>query len=380
MVTLGRCVEWHAPLVPQFRGAAPVQVLPWRAAATSTTSLNGLSFGGGVHLFPLVGILLARRRNRGSRQSARSMGMMGLRGKSDARAVSEYFEGKVVWITGASGGLGEALCIALCRLSRPRGLVLSARTLPELERVRRHCLELQPDLQAEVVPVDLADIDTLHSVADKALQSFGGFIDVLVNNGGRGFRDVAAQTPLEVDRVMMNVNYFSGVALVKSLLPSWIQANSGHIVQISSVQGFFGLPGRTAYSATKHAAVGFYDSLRAEVAESGICVTMVAPGYIATKHSENAAHGGGTRYPEGHTSKGVPPESMAPQILAAVARRQPEFVPAALDARLARLLRCACPPLLFRIMRRRAAKERLHLAAAQPPSKDGEGTKPLKGA
>jgi len=159
--------------------------------------------------------------------------------------------------------------------------------------------------------------------------------------------------------MMMNVNYFSGVALVKALLPDWLASSSGHVVQIASVQGYFGLPGRTAYSATKHAAMGFYDSLRAEVADNGISVTMVAPGYIATQHSENAAHGSGGKYPEGHTSKGVPPEVMAPQILAATARGRSEFVPAALDAKIARILRQLWPSGLFYVMRRRARKERL---------------------
>merc|ERR1712014_537004 len=97
----------------------------------------------------------------------------------------------------------------------------------------------------------------------------------------------------------------------KALMPSWLTAGRGHVTQIASVQGFFGLPGRTAYSAAKHAAVGFYDSLRAEVADQGIKVTTVCPGYIKTGHSVNAVRSGG-EYPEGHTSKGVPPEILAP--------------------------------------------------------------------
>jgi len=300
--------------------------------------------------------------------------MLGLGGD---KTIAKYFDGKVVWVTGASGGLGEALCVELCRRARLRGLILSARKASELERVKVACLRHCPALRAEVLPLDLNEVDSLPDIAHQALQVFCGTIDVLINNGGRGFRDVAWETPLDVDRQLMNVNYLSGVALVKGLLPSWLEAGSGHVVQIASVQGFFGLPGRTAYSATKHAAMGFYDSLRAEVGDFGISVTMVAPGYIATKHSENALRGNGGFYPEGHTTKGVLPEVMAPQILLAVARRSPEFTPAALDARVARILRCVCPTLLFKIMRSRARKERAAQNALLKRTGDGGKSQPL---
>jgi len=221
---------------------------------------------------------------------------------------------------------------------------------------------LRPELKAEVLPLDLADVDSLPLVAEAALHAFGGVVDVLVNNGGSGFRDLAEHTPMEIDRMMMNVNYFSGVALVKALLPLWLERCEGHVVQISSIQGFFGMPGRTAYAATKHAAFGFFDSLRAEVADSGVSVTMVAPGYIRTRHSQNAARGNGKLYPEGDVQmKGVPPDAMAFEILVAVARRQPEIVSAGWDAKAARVLRCLCPSMLFGIMQQRARKERARL-------------------
>merc|ERR1719433_517988 len=173
----------------------------------------------------------------------------------------------------------------------------------------------------------------------------------------------------------MNVDFFSGVALTKALLPAWMEMRSGHVVQISSVQGFFGLPGRTAYSAAKHAAVGFYDSLRAELADAGIAVTTVCPGYIRTGHSMNAVKGSGRGYPEGHTNKGVPPNALAQEALASIARGCPELISAALDARLARLLRSLCPRLLFWVMRRRARKElrerQVGAAGGQPLARSG---------
>jgi len=282
--------------------------------------------------------------------------MGGIFGKSDAMAVQEYFCEKIVWVTGASSGFGRALCLALCQQAQLGGLILSARRVDELERVKSKCLEMSPGLRVEVVALDLAEISALPAVARQA-QGLFGKIDILVNNAGVGFRGLGQETSVEVDQRIMNIDFFGGVALVKAVLPDWLLRRSGHVVQVSSVQAFFGLPGRTAYAAAKHAAVGFYDSLRAEVEESGIYVTTICPGYIQTEHSQNALKGEGVKYPEGHTSKGVPPEVLAPKVLAAIARRQAELVPAALDARVARLLRTMCPGVLFWIMKKRARKE-----------------------
>jgi len=295
-------------------------------------------------------------KHRGRLRAPAHIRAMGLMASRDAETMRRYFAGRVVWVTGASGGLGEALCVALCRAAAPCGLLLSARQETELERVKRRCLELQPTLEVVVLPLDVSALDNLPAAASKALATFGK-VDVLVNNAGVGFRGLGTETPLELDQLVMNTNFFSGVALTKALLPSWLEAQDGHVVQISSVQGFFGLPGRTAYSAAKHAAVGFYDSLRAEVSDAGIAVTVVCPGYIKTKHSLNAVHSTSAGYPEGHTSKGVSPDVLAEEIISAVAHRKPELVSAALDAKLARLLRTLCPRLLFWVMRRRARKE-----------------------
>mmetsp|Transcript_42315 Transcript_42315/g.75818 ORF Transcript_42315/g.75818 Transcript_42315/m.75818 type:complete len:282 (-) Transcript_42315:102-947(-) len=278
------------------------------------------------------------------------MGLLAGARHKDIAVMEEYFSDKVVWVTGASAGFGEALCIALCQAARPGGLILSARRQDELERVRSRCLTLSPDLRTEVLPLDLSDIGRLQSAAEQAKSLFGR-VDVLVNNGGVGFRGLGHETSIETDQHVMNVDFFSGVVLLKALLPDWLQRQSGHVVQISSVQGFFGLPGRTAYAAAKHAAVGFYDSLRAEVADNGIAVTTVCPGYIATEHGRNAARSRGVEQ-VGVEVKGVAPDVLAPKVLAAIARRKAELVPAALNARAARLLRTLFPSLFFSIMRR----------------------------
>lgn len=308
------------------------------------------------------------------RKKSSKMGLAALCRPSDADATKEYFSGKVVWITGASGGFGEALSVILSGSAPLRGLIISARRKPELERVKLRCQELCPGLEVAILPLDLSNLTELPTAA-KVAEGFFGRVDVLVNNGGVGFRGLASETPTDIDSYVMNVDYFSGVALVKALLPDWLKRQSGHVVQVSSVQGFFGLPGRTAYAAAKHAAVGFYDALRAEVSDSGVFVTLVCPGYIATNHSQNAAKGEGVKYPEGHTNKGVDPEILSQKVLGAVSRKEPEFVPAALDARVARVLRTICPKLLFAIMRRRARKElkeRLMMGENQEQASDNK--------
>ncbi|CAK9010463.1 Dehydrogenase/reductase SDR family protein 7-like [Durusdinium trenchii] len=198
----------------------------------------------------------------------------------------------VVWITGASGGFGEALALALAKAAKPKGIILSARREEALLRVKSACCQLAAELAVKVLPLDLAELKTLPQKASEAKKLFGE-VDVLINNGGVGFRGLGEETSIEVDQLVMNVDYFSGVILTKSLLPDWLQRHRGHVVQVSSVQGFFGLPGRTAYAAAKHAAVGFYDALRAEVSERGVEVTTICPGYIATGHSQNAVKGEG---------------------------------------------------------------------------------------
>eukprot|EP00435_Cladocopium_sp_Y103_P030618 s2025_g7.t1 len=371
MLSVAGCA-W--PCVPVFGG--PLPAASWAQQAGSRRHLRRLR--------PKASILAATaltagasasspRRNAraGAHGSARSsaVAMGGIFGQA---SVPDYFAGKVVWITGASGGFGEALAKRLAQDAKLKGLILSARRQDALERVRESCLKLASgELKVQVLPLDLAEIATLPEAAATA-KSFFGEVGILINNGGIGFRGLGEETEIEIDQMVMNVDYFSGVVLTKSLLPDWLRRGEGHVVQVSSVQGFFGLPGRTAYAAAKHAAVGFYDSLRAEVADRGVSVTTICPGYIATGHSENAAKGEGVKYPEGHTSKGVLPEVLAPEVLKGIAQKRPEMVPAALDARAARLLRTCCPHLLFCIMRRRAQKEARLRAAHQLTDKKSE--------
>ena len=194
-----------------------------------------------------------------------------------------YFTGKVIWITGASAGIGEALTYELAK--KETKLILSARRKNELERVKANCpTEAQANIAT--LPLDLSNAVLLKAVSEEAIQCFGR-IDILVNNGGIRHRGLVNETSLEVDRQIMEVNYFGNIALTKYLLPYFISQKQGHLVIVSSVTGKFGTPYRSGYAASKHALHGFYDALRAEHLKDSIFVTMVCPGFINTSKPMN---------------------------------------------------------------------------------------------
>lgn len=190
---------------------------------------------------------------------------------------------KVIWITGASSGIGEALAYALAK--KGARLILSSRRRDELERVRTSCEGKEEHIQ--ILPLDLGQRDTLKLTTEAAIQMFG-HIDILINNGGISQRSLAKDTDPEVDRKLMEVNYFGTVELTKHLLPHFISRKEGHYVVVTSLVGKFGTPYRSGYSASKHALHGFFDSLRAEMYSSNIKVTIVCPGFIKTNVSVNA--------------------------------------------------------------------------------------------
>lgn len=200
------------------------------------------------------------------------------------------YTGKVIWITGASSGIGEALAQTLAKEGAI--IVLSARRETELHRVAK---SLDTSAQSMILPLDLADTSNAADLAKQVADKFGR-IDVLINNGGISQRSLAKDTPVEIDRKIMEVNYFGQVALTKAVLPYMLKQKSGHIVVMSSISGKFGFYLRTAYAASKHALHGFFESLRLENEEYGIKVTMAVPGKIQSNISLHALKEDGTKH------------------------------------------------------------------------------------
>lgn len=195
---------------------------------------------------------------------------------------------KVIWVTGASSGIGEGLAIELATLGAK--LVLSARRNVELERVKKACLEANSALQDHdvlVLPLDLLDFDSHSSVVDTALGHFGS-IDVLVNNAGRSQRALVEETEIGVDRAMLDLNVVGTLSLTKAALPSMLQRPPAQIVCISSVAGKLPAVISASYSMSKHALQGFFNTMRFELADQGISVTMVCPGPVVSEGSLNA--------------------------------------------------------------------------------------------
>ena len=201
---------------------------------------------------------------------------------------SSYYQNKKIWLTGASSGIGEALCKTLSEYGA--FLIISSRNGESLEATRK---SLAHPEKCKIYPIDLSNPENVEEVSSLVLKAEGP-IDMLINNAGISQRDYAINTSAEVDRALMEVNYFANIALTKKLLPSMLDKKSGHFVIISSVTGHLGAPMRSGYAASKHALHGFYDSLRAETEADGIKTTLICPGYIQTKLSINALTGDGS--------------------------------------------------------------------------------------
>jgi short-subunit dehydrogenase len=192
-----------------------------------------------------------------------------------------------------------------------------------LERVRSACTD--PDRHI-VTPLDLSDADTLRAAAED-VRDRAGPVDLMIHNGGISQRSLVQNTDLSVDRRIMEVNYFGAVTLTKRVLPSMLERGQGHFVVISSVVGKFGTPKRSAYAASKHALHGFFDSLRAEVHDAGVHVTIVCPGFVETNVAHNALTDDGTPLSEKKdevTEVGIPPMQCARQIARAIERNKSE--------------------------------------------------------
>jgi dehydrogenase/reductase SDR family protein 7 len=204
------------------------------------------------------------------------------------------FKDKTVWITGASSGIGEALALQFA-LQGAR-IVLSARRTPELERVRDACI--RQGLSAGnllVLPLDVTDFESMPAAVDRVSATFGR-IDMLINNAGISHRSQCVDTEMSVYRTLFEVDVLGQIALTKAVLPLMLEQGSGHIAITSSVAGKIGVAGRTAYCASKHAVMGFFDALRAETSRHGVMVTTITPGYIKTNITLNALKGDGSKF------------------------------------------------------------------------------------
>ena len=230
--------------------------------------------------------------------------------------------GKVVWITGASSGIGEAMAIAASR--RGAKVILSARRAGELERVKGLCAD---PARAAVLPLDLLELDDVAATVREAEKHFGP-VDVLVNNAGISQRSRVLDTSMDVYRRIFELDFFATVAVTKAVLPGMVRRKSGHVVVVSSVVGYISSPLRSGYAAAKHALHGFYDAARAEHWRDNVRFTLACPGYVKTEVSVNAMTGDGGRHGKVDPSiaRGVEPAACAAKIWRAVEKDREEVL------------------------------------------------------
>lgn len=236
------------------------------------------------------------------------------------KKMNTYFDNKVVWITGASSGIGEALVNELAAKSSAK-IILSSRNKDLLYAVAE-----KAGLNANrfaVLPLDLEDYKKMPDIAAEAIEQFGK-IDILINNAGLSQRSLAMDTDIEVDKRLMDIDFIGTVALTKSILPYMIRNGGGHIAVVSSLMGVFGAPMRSSYAAAKHALHGFFDSLRAELYTKNIIVTIICPGFVQTNISINAVIGNGSLQGtmDDATEKGMPADIFAGKMLAAIGKKK----------------------------------------------------------
>lgn len=231
------------------------------------------------------------------------------------------FENKTVWITGASSGIGEA-CAYLFATEKAN-LILTATNKEALMTVQNKCLELGGN--CHVLPYDLSLTDGIPALVADALKYFGT-IDVLFNNAGVSQRGLAGDTLFEVDKKIMDINYFAPVLITKLVLPEMLKKRNGTIAVTSSISGKFGFPLRSSYSASKHALYGYFETLQAEYFDRNIRVVMICPGRVNTNISMNALENNGKKHAvlDSGQAGGITADKAALKIVNAIYKQKPE--------------------------------------------------------
>lgn len=231
---------------------------------------------------------------------------------------------RTVWITGASSGIGEACAYRYA--SRGFRLILTATSRTKLEAVGDHCREMGA-ANIRVLPYDLSESDGIKLLTREAWDAFGG-VDIIFCNAGISQRTGVEDTPMPMVRKIMEINFFAPAALAEAILPLMTANGGGRIVVTTSIAGRFGFPLRCAYSASKHALYGFFETLRAENHDKGISVTLVCPGRVRTNISYNALDKGGRKHGvmDPGQDGGISAEKAARKIVRAIDKRRYEVL------------------------------------------------------
>lgn len=236
----------------------------------------------------------------------------------------QKFLNKIIWITGASSGIGEACAYRFAK----EGAILILTALEEniLEKVRQKCLN-EGAPKVSILPFDISKTEQLEELAENAIKQFGK-IDILYNNAGISQRSDTLETTMAVFNKIMNVNFYAPVLLTKAILPQMIVNGGGHLIVTTSIAGKFGFPLRSAYSSSKHALYGFFETIQAEYYKQNIRVTFVCPGRVRTNISLYALEKDGSYHNKMDVGQmgGVTPEKAAKIIVKAAFLKKREVL------------------------------------------------------
>lgn len=238
--------------------------------------------------------------------------------------MKKRFSGKVVWITGSSSGIGLETAYEFSRQGAT--VILTALEEDLLEQACAKCRELGAP-KAYALPFDLSELDSVAELADKAW-SLENRIDVFYNNAGISQRGTTVDTEMRVINKVMNINYFAPVIMTKQILPRMIENGGGQLVVTTSINGRFGFPLRCAYSSSKHALYGFFETIQAEYYKSGIRVTIVCPGRVQTKISFYALEKDGRQHAkmDAGQAAGCTAEQAGKKIVRAIFKKKREVL------------------------------------------------------
>jgi dehydrogenase/reductase SDR family member 7B len=233
------------------------------------------------------------------------------------------FNNRTFWITGASSGMGKAVALEIA--NHNARIVISDRDEDGLIATAKEIETSGSKVRIE--PLDMYDSKAIYQTAKKVLDD-GEKIYGLYQFAGISQRSLVAETPLENDRLIMEINFFGVVALTKALLPSMIENGGGQLAVASSMVGKFGFPYRSAYSASKHALHGFFETLLAENSKYKIKVSMLIGGRIKTNISKFAINKDGHEHGkmDSGQANGITAEKAAKQICRGLQREQKEIL------------------------------------------------------
>ncbi|XP_044309997.1 dehydrogenase/reductase SDR family member 7C [Varanus komodoensis] len=259
---------------------------------------------------------------------------------------------KVVVITDALSGAGKDAAGGVHKDTEPDKVPLPCIHRIVGEQISAFAGASARTFTPKLVLLDLSDINCIQDVAKEILDCYG-CVDILINNASMKVKGTVQNISLELDKKIMDANYFGPITLTKALIPNMISRRTGQVVLLNNIQGKLGVPFRAAYAASKHAALGFFDCLRAELQEFGVCVSTVTPSFICSYHVQPQPSNWEAsvwKFFSRKLANGVHPVEVAEEILRTVSRKKQEVFLANPIAKAAVYIRTFFPELFFAVV------------------------------